>query len=79
MKKAALLTVLASLMIATPALADGDATKGAVIYKSKCGMCHMPDKNMVGPKKLFFNIQEAKLMFFYQFKVCFYQANKLNG
>jgi cytochrome c len=30
--------------------ADGDATKGAAIYKAKCAMCHAPDQNKIGPK-----------------------------
>lgn len=57
MKKTTLLAALASLLmiilaLAAPAYAyaEGDATKGAVIYKTKCGICHMPNKNMVGPR-----------------------------
>lgn len=46
-----LATVLGALVLtATPALADGDATKGAVVFK-KCMACHEGDKpvNKTGP------------------------------
>ena len=39
------------LLQAVPAMAgNGDADKGALIFRSKCMMCHMPDQNKVGPK-----------------------------
>ena len=44
------LPVLATLLLATPALAqDGDATKGAALYKAKCSACHGPEGGGDGP------------------------------
>ena len=51
-KTLTILTALALLGHAAPALADGDAAEGEEIYKKKCKTCHMvgPDaKNRVGP------------------------------
>ncbi|MGB9152165.1 MAG: c-type cytochrome [Alphaproteobacteria bacterium] len=45
-------TVLAlGLLLAVPAhAADGDATTGANLFKTRCAICHTPDQNRVGPK-----------------------------
>ena len=32
-----------------PALAAGDATRGAELYAAKCSSCHAPDVNKLGP------------------------------
>ena len=41
--------LIAALALARPAFATGDATHGALVYKT-CGICHSFDKNGVGPK-----------------------------
>jgi cytochrome c len=48
MKKSFILIAL--LFLTQPAFADGDAAKGEAIYKSRCGMCHSPDRNRAGPQ-----------------------------
>lgn len=46
----ALLFVIATLSLVTPALADGDAAQGEKVF-GKCKACHdvVSDKNKVGP------------------------------
>jgi cytochrome c len=36
-------------LAATPAVAAGDAARGESVYTAKCGACHSPDANRVGP------------------------------
>jgi cytochrome c len=48
MKKAAFLLLGLAVAAATPAHAD--ATAGATIFKTKCGMCHAADANKIGPQ-----------------------------
>ena len=45
-----LLSVIATFLLAAPALADGDAAKGEKVF-GKCKACHdvASDKNKVGP------------------------------
>jgi cytochrome c len=50
MNKLVLALAAFGVLVAAPAFAAGDAAKGAVIYKTKCMMCHMPDANKIGPK-----------------------------
>jgi len=51
MKTTAFSLLALSLCAALPAYAsDGDATKGALVYKTKCAMCHASDQNKIGPK-----------------------------
>jgi len=49
-KKELLISTLMAAMLATPALAAGDATKGQQVFK-QCALCHTNEagKNKVGP------------------------------
>lgn len=49
--KLALLLAIASLLFATPALAQqqGNASRGTTLYQQRCGACHSMDANRVGP------------------------------
>ncbi len=49
-KLAAIIATAAAVMVSAPAFADGDAKKGAKVFK-KCKACHVvdSDKNKVGP------------------------------
>lgn len=40
---------VACAFISHPAYADGDASKGAKLYPTKCGTCHTLDSNKIGP------------------------------
>ncbi len=50
MKKELVISTLMAAMLATPALAGGDATKGQQVFK-QCALCHTNEagKNKVGP------------------------------
>ncbi|HTY65199.1 MAG TPA: cytochrome c family protein [Alphaproteobacteria bacterium] len=50
MKKELLISTLMAAMLATPALAAGDATKGQQVFK-QCALCHTNEagKNKIGP------------------------------
>jgi cytochrome c len=44
-----ILALLGAVLLALPARAEsGDATRGAEVYE-RCGACHSPDANRVGP------------------------------
>jgi cytochrome c len=45
----AAVSLLASLLAVSPALADGDASHGEALYEG-CQDCHSLDKNDVGPR-----------------------------
>jgi len=49
-KKELLISTLMAAMLATPALAAGDATKGQQVFK-QCALCHTNEagKNKIGP------------------------------
>lgn len=44
------LLALAALAAASPALAAGDAERGADLYEQRCYACHSLDANRIGPK-----------------------------
>lgn len=43
------LSIVALLLTARTALADGDIERGQLLYKSRCAACHSIDYNSVGP------------------------------
>ncbi len=52
MRRSIALLAAAPLLLALPALADGDAAAGQKVYTTKCKVCHTVDasgKNGVGP------------------------------
>lgn len=44
------LGLAAAVLAGTAEAADGDAERGAALYESRCGGCHSPDGDRVGPR-----------------------------
>ena len=49
MTRAAALLALAAVLPA-PAPAQGDARRGATLYEARCGGCHSPQADRIGPR-----------------------------